>query len=134
MPLKPTHEKRSHSESRSRDLVLYVTISLAFMFLAVVLGRSNLSLKVSGQVLSLVLFTGLLYCSFIAFNRQMFRVWTFWLLTIVMISAHLAVFLIINLRVDHWRPLWNGLMFFEIPILDFLKGRFVHMSRNQRPT
>jgi hypothetical protein len=113
---------------------LYVAISLAVMFLAVVLGLSPISLEAGGKVLSFVLFTGILYGSFIAYNRSLFRSWAFWRLTITLLSAHLAVFIAINMYVDHWRPIWNGIMFLEIPILDFLKGRLVHVHRNHKPS
>jgi hypothetical protein len=126
----PQYQTRNRSESRSRDFVLYVAISLGFMALAIALGRSNFSLKTGGQILSLVLFTGILYGCFIASNRTAFRLWTFWLLTAAMLTVHSVLFLVINLRVDQWRGIWNGVMFAEIPILDYMKRRFVHSHRN----
>jgi hypothetical protein len=125
------HHPPSRRESRAQDFIWYVAISLAMMLFAVVLGISHVSLEAAGRVLSLVLFTGILYGAFIAFNRALFRISAFWLLTITLLSAHVVVFVIINTRVEHWRGTWNGVMFVEAPILDLLKGKFVHPRRTR---
>ena len=45
----PTHQSREHRESRVRDFTLYVSISLAVGLVAVILGRSSISLKAADQ-------------------------------------------------------------------------------------
>jgi hypothetical protein len=101
------------------------------MLFAVALGRSHISQRAAGQWLSLVLFTGILYGAFIAYNRALFQTPAFWFLVVVLLSAHIAVFVILNRSMDQWRPIWNAVMFLEVPILDLLKGQFVHRRRGR---
>jgi hypothetical protein len=125
MPVKPTNQKRRHVRSRVRDFALYILIGLVFGITAIVLGRSNISAKAANQWVSVIFFTSILYGTFIALNRSLYRTRSFWILTIVLLSLHLAFFITMVTLVDQWRPIWSAVMFFEAPALDALKGKFV---------
>jgi hypothetical protein len=114
-----------------RDYVLYLAISFAFAFTAVALGLSNVSLETGEQIMSLVFFTGILYGAFTFYNKSDWSR-SFWLLTALLLVSHSALFIAVATQVPHWRPIWNLTMFFEVPLLDFLKRKFVHPKRKHR--
>ncbi len=125
MPVKPTSQKHRHVRSRVRDFALYILIGLVFGITAIVLGRSSISAKAANQWVSVIFFTSILYGTFIGLNRSLYRTRSFWILTVVLLSLHLAFFITMVAQVDQWRPVWSAVMFFEAPILDALKDRFV---------
>ena len=125
-------QRRSHISSRQRDFALYLVIALALALIAVIMGRSNLSLKEANQWLSLIFFTAILYGTFIALSRPLYRIRSFWIVTITSFLVHVSLFAAILTHVDQWRPMWSAVMFLEAPMLDALKRRFVHPTHKNR--
>ncbi len=114
----------SRFRSRSRDFALYIAISLAVVLMLVVLGRSSLSFEMANRWFSLAFFTAILYGTFIALNRALYRNRSFWVLTAILLLAHLVLFITVVTQIPHWRSIWSAVMFFEAPVLDALKDRF----------
>lgn len=123
--MKPTSQKYSHFRSRVRDFALYILISLACVITPIVLMQSGVNAKATNQWFTIIFFTSILYGAFIAANRSLFRMRSFWILTVVLLSLHLVFFITMVTQIDQWRPIWSAIMFFEAPILDTLKSRFI---------
>src|SRR5580658_8615896 len=122
------NSERSPRRSRLRDFALYIAIGVAFGMVAFFMGRSSMSLKETSRWLSLIFFSAILYGTFIALNRPLYRTSSFWALTAVLLALHSILFIAIVMKVEQWRPIWSAVMFFEAPLLDALKSRFVSPS------
>jgi hypothetical protein len=118
------------SNSRMRDYVLYVVISLAVLIAFFALVSTGVSVDAIGRWGGLVCFTTLIYGYFIAGNRPLFRRRSFWALTFCFLAVHTAVFVIVLLHVAHWKTIWFMAMFLELPVLSFfqthLRGKTRH--------
>lgn len=79
----------------------------------------------------LAAFSALLFGSFIADNRKHFRAWRFWTLAILLLSAHLAVFAAVLIRVTNWKIIWFLVMMFEVPPLNYITNYF-NVSRERK--
>lgn len=123
--------KSGHPESRTRDrdLILYLAISFLVVLVLLGLGLSDLSLRSANQLFSFGFFTAILYGAFLFLNRPIHRKRAFWALTVITLLFHLVLFIALMTQISNWRPIWNVAMFFEAPVLDYLKGRFVSKRR-----
>jgi hypothetical protein len=119
----------SRPNSRLRDFILYIAIALAFGGLAVVFGRSSISEKEANQWMSLIFFSAILYGTFIGLNRNLLRNRSFWIVTTAAFTIHSVFFISVATCVEQWRPIWSAVMFFEAPLLDFMKAKCVHSRR-----
>jgi peptidoglycan/LPS O-acetylase OafA/YrhL len=71
----------------------------------------------------LVAYTAAIFGIFIKHSRRYLRRQRFWLLTILLLAAHLAAFAIILTHVETWRLTWFVVMVLELPVLVFLRNR-----------
>jgi hypothetical protein len=108
-----------------------VLIALAIGAVAVFLGLSNIDQRTFNLWTSVALFTAVLFGAFIAANRSSLRTRSFWILTIVLLSLHLAIFSTLVIQVRQWRPIWSAVMFLEAPLLAFFKMKFVGGKRRR---
>jgi hypothetical protein len=69
-----------------------------------------------------VLYTTFIFGFFISDSRRFFRQRRFWLLTTLLLGAHIAAFLAILLRIDEWKLLWFNVMILELPPLFMLRN------------
>jgi hypothetical protein len=111
-------------QNRVRDFALYIAISLAVGAVAILLGRSHLSLGAISQWFGLAFYSAVLYGIFISANWYARRQRHFWLVTILAFCVHAATFAAIIVNVPQWRPIWSAVMFLELPLLDRAKARF----------
>lgn len=72
--------------------------------------------------------TCVLFGYFIADSRPLFRRWSFWGLTIALLSLHTIVFCIVLTQVSQWKLVWFMVMILEVPALLFLRNRFLNPS------
>jgi hypothetical protein len=122
----------SNFRSRLRDYLLYILIALVVGSIAIALGISGVSADTFGRWGGLVCFTALLYGYFIADNRPQFRRLSFWVLTVVLLLAHVTVFAMIFAHIAHWKTIWFMGMFLEFPVLAYFTNRFRRTLRNRR--
>jgi hypothetical protein len=103
------------------DYVLYVAIT--FVFIAMVFavqGRwgHDAFIRWGG----LAGFTLILFGYFVGDSRSLLRERQFWLLTIVLLAAHLGLFIVVLSHIDEWRLMWFTGMVLEYPVFLFFRG------------
>jgi hypothetical protein len=76
----------------------------------------------------LTFFTAAIFGIFIKHSPRYFRSRRFWLLTSLLLAAHLTAFAIILTHVETWRLTWFVVMVLELPVLVFLRNRLSHSS------
>jgi hypothetical protein len=121
-------QRNAHIRSRIRDFVLYIAIGLAFVGVLIVIAQNGVSQDVYIRWGGLALNTAILFGYFIADSRQFFRRWQFWALTAVLLSVHLAGFIVVLTHVAEWKLLWFMVMFLEYPVLVFSRKRLLNPS------
>jgi hypothetical protein len=118
-----------NSTSRVRDYVIYVAISLAVGAVAIGLGRSSLSLRAANEYFGLAFYSAIVYGVFISANWSSRRLPRFWLVTTAAFCLHGAVFVAIIVKIPYWRPIWNLVMFLELPVLERVRAQFAPESK-----
>ena len=74
----------------------------------------------------LVINTAILFGYIIKESRPHWHIGSFWMLTIVMFSAHVVVFTAILLHIQEWKVLWFLVMYpIEIPLFGLLLDRII---------
>jgi hypothetical protein len=121
-------QRTTHIRSRVRDFVLYIAIGLAFVGVLIVVAQMGVSQDVYIRWGGLALNTAILFGYFIADSRQFFRRWQFWALTAVLLSVHLAGFIVVLTHVAEWKLLWFMVILFEFPVLVFFRNRLQRSS------
>jgi hypothetical protein len=121
-------QRTTHIRSRVRDFVLYIAIGLAFVGVLIVVAQMGVSQDVYIRWGGLALNTAILFGYFIADSRQFFRRWRFWALTAVLLSVHLAGFIVVLTHVAEWKLLWFMVILFEFPVLVFFRNRLQRSS------
>ena len=128
MPMISDTQRTTHIRSRVRDFVLYIAIGLAFVGVLIVVAQMGVSQDVYIRWGGLALNTAILFGYFIADSRQFFRRWQFWALTAVLLSVHLAGFIVVLTHVAEWKLLWFMVILFEFPVLVFFRNRLQRSS------
>lgn len=128
MPMISDTQRTTHIRSRVRDFVLYIAIGLAFVGVLIVVAQMGVSQDVYIRWGGLALNTAILFGYFIADSRQFFRRWRFWALTAVLLSVHLAGFIVVLTHVAEWKLLWFMVILFEFPVLVFFRNRLQRSS------
>jgi len=111
------------------DLLLYVAISCVVGGIAIALGVSGVSIRMGDQLMTLLLYTGMLFGVFIGFNRSLWIRAPFWILTSIAFMIHATAYGLIVSKDTHWRSAWSAVMFLELPVLELLKRAFVKPRR-----
>lgn len=78
----------------------------------------------------LAAYTAAIFGIFIKHSRRYFRRRRFWLLTALLLAAHLTAFVIILTRIESWRLMWFVVMVLELPVLVFLRNQLSDLSLN----
>jgi len=128
VPMISDTQRTTHIRSRVRDFVLYIAIGLAFVGVLIVVAQMGVSQDVYIRWGGLALNTAILFGYFIADSRQFFRRWQFWALTAVLLSVHLAGFIVVLTHVAEWKLLWFMVILFEFPVLVFFRNRLQRSS------
>lgn len=82
------------------------------------------------QIMTLLLYTGILFGVFVGFNRNLWARAKFWVLTSIAFMIHATAYGFIVSKDAHWRSAWSAVMFLELPILELLKKAFVTRNWN----
>ena len=117
------------SLGRLRDFAVYVAISAAVVSAALVVARSDISHVALIRWGGLAVNTCVLFGYFIADSKRSFGLLPFWILTICLLLAHLAIFGIVLHYVSEWRLVWFLGMYLEAPILVVCRDRWCLSSR-----
>jgi hypothetical protein len=125
MPMIADTQRSARVRSRIRDFVLYIAISFAFVAMLIVVARTGVSHDVYIRWGGLALNTSILFGYFIADSRQFFLRWQYWILTAVLLSVHLAGFIVVLTHVQEWKLIWFMVMFLEYPMLVFFRSRLL---------
>jgi hypothetical protein len=128
MPMISETQRATHIRSRVRDFVLYIAIGFAFVGVLIVVAQKGVSHDAYIRWGGLALNTAILFGYFIADSRQFFRRWQFWALTAVLLSVHLAGFIVVLTHVAEWKLLWFLVIIFEFPVLVFFRSRLPNPS------
>ncbi len=120
-----SHESRA----RLRDFALYVAIGLVVAMLAIGVAQTDISHDAFVRWGGLAVNTCVLFGYFIADSRSFFRKWSFWAVTIALLSLHAAVFCIVLTHVSQWKLVWFMVMILEVPVLLFVRNRFLKPFR-----
>jgi hypothetical protein len=70
-------------------------------------------------------FTLGLFVLFVCDSEKFLRKWRFWVLTTILLAAHLTGFAIVLTHIQEWRLTWFMVMIFEYPLFLFLRDKFV---------
>jgi hypothetical protein len=115
----------SHRSGRIRsrviDYVLYLAITFAFIAM-VFMVQNKWGHEAFIRFGGLAGFTSLLFGLFIGDSRSLLRERRFWLLAGLLLTAHLALFILILTHVNEWRLMWFTAMALEYPVLLFFRG------------
>jgi hypothetical protein len=65
--------------------------------------------------------TRFLFGFFISRSREAFTNWRFWGLLVLLLGAHLAVFITLLIYIQEWRLIWFAGMAIEYPLFIFLR-------------
>lgn len=107
--------------NRLRDFALYLLISLAMVCLALVLARTSLTHDELIRWGGLTANTLFLFGFFISRSREAFKMWRFWGLLVLLLAAHLAVFITLLIHIQEWRLIWFAGMAIEYPLFVYLR-------------
>jgi len=118
-----TKQPRSHAYARLRDFVLYIAISLAVAAAAIGVAQANVSHDAFIRCGGLIMNTSLLFGYFIADSRNLWRKWSFWVMTTALLSVHLIAFALVLTHVSEWKLIWFLLMYLEMPVLIYFRDR-----------
>ena len=119
------------SSGRIRDLALYLLIAVAvalgiiwFAYRSTGTGDESIS-RWGGLIVN----TAILYGYVLKEGRPFWHAWAFWLAFVAVLGLHLAVFIVILQRVEHWSVLWFLFMYpIEIPALAIVCDWAVHVT------
>jgi hypothetical protein len=120
MQMKPAGE-RACRRNRLRDFALYLLISIAMVCLALGLARTSLTHDELTRWGGLAANTLFLFGFFISQSREAFTNWRFWGLFVLLLGAHLAVFIALLISIQEWRLIWFAGMALEYPLLVYLR-------------
>lgn len=121
------HSPRQN-RARLRDFALYVAIGLFVAMVAIGVAQTDVSHDAFIRWGGLAVNTCVLFGYFIADSRPLFRRWSFWGLTIALLSLHTTVFCIVLTHVSQWKLVWFMVMILEVPVLLFVRNRFLKPS------
>ena len=71
-------------------------------------------------------FTIILFWFFVGKSEKFLRRRQFWVVTAVLLTAHLAAFAIVLALAKEWKLMWFMVMVFELPPMLFFRDRFVN--------
>lgn len=71
-------------------------------------------------------FTLGLFVLFVGDSEKFWRKWRFWVVTAVLLAAHLAAFAFVLTHVAEWKLTWFMVMVIEYPVFIFLRDKFVN--------
>ena len=120
------HLRQNHA--RLRDFALYIVIGLFVAMMAIGVAQTDVSHDGFIRWGGLAVNTCVLFGYFIADSRPLFRRWSFWGLTIALLSLHTAAFCIILTQVSQWKLVWFMAMILEVPVLLFFRNLFLKSS------
>ena len=72
-------------------------------------------------------FTLLLFGFFVSESLQFLRKWRFWVVTAILLAAHLAAYAVVLTHVEEWRLTWFMVMVIEYPLFLFLRDKLVNL-------
>ena len=113
--------------AQMRDIILYILISFALLGMVFVFEGHwghDAFIKWGG----LAGFTAALFGQFISDSRPYIKLKQFWLMTSILLIAHLMAFVTLLMHVREWRLMWFAVMIFEYPILILLRSRYLTPS------
>ncbi|HEY1498689.1 MAG TPA: hypothetical protein VGF88_03870 [Acidobacteriaceae bacterium] len=73
----------------------------------------------------LIVFTLGLFALFVSDSEKWLRRWRFWSLTAILLTMHLAAFVLLLTHVHEWRLTWFMVMVLEYPVFLAVRGKFV---------
>ena len=114
------------------DILLYVAISCVVGGIAIALGVSGMSVRMGDQIMTLLLYTSILFGVFVGFIRNLWVGAKFWALTSIAFMIHATAYGLIIGKDTHWRSAWSAVMFLELPILELLKRAFAKPNWNRK--
>lgn len=118
------HSPRKNG-ARLRDFALYVAIGLCVAMTAIGVAQTDISHDAFIRWGGLAVNTCVLFGYFIADSRRFFSRWSFWGLTIALLSLHIILFGIVLTHVGQWKLIWFMVMILEVPVLLFIRNRFL---------
>jgi uncharacterized membrane protein len=113
---------------RLRDFALYIAIGLCVAIIAIGLVQTEISHDSFMRWGGLAVNTSVLFGYFIVDSRILFGRMPFWALTIVLLLVHVIVFTVVLMHVSEWKLIWFTVMLLEVPVLLFLRNRFLNVS------
>ncbi len=120
-------ERKSRIDARATDFVLYIGIGIVFVGVTFAV-----ELKWGHEVfikwVGLAGFSAVLFGYFIADTRLLFRRWSFWALTTILLCGHSIVLAIILTHIEQWKIIWFTGMIFELPVFIFFRNMLQHSS------
>ena len=119
----PHPPRQKHA--RLRDFTLYAAIGCCVAILAIGVAQTNVHHDDFIRWGGLAVNTCVLFGYFIADSRPLFKRWSFWGLTIALLSLHAIVFGIVLTFVSQWKLIWFMVMILEVPLLLFFRNRFL---------
>ena len=94
-----------------RDFVLYVLIGLAVLVSALLYATYvPASKRISPRWGGLVIMTLITFGYPVKWYRRYWRVWRFWCIYAFMFVAHMAAFILLLIRVEHFGGIWLAML------------------------
>ena len=103
-----------------RDILIIVPIAL-FVVVLFVFFRSLVSHDTYIRWGGLGLDTAVIFAFFVYYSPGVRRAREFWILTVVLLTIHLAAWIVLLSHVDEWKLAWFLVMIFELPAFFYLR-------------
>jgi hypothetical protein len=116
-----------HLRKRVIDYVLYLIVACAFFGMTFVI-ESKWGHDAFIRWGGLVGFTSILFGHFVSESRLYLRQLQFWILTLILLTLHLAAFTMLLKYTDEWRLMWFTGMALEYPVLVVFRSRLPYPS------
>jgi hypothetical protein len=103
-------------------VVVFVALSIFFAFSV----SDESYIKWGGLAVDTAVVFGL----FLKYSQRLLRKRKFWVLTLILLTVHLAVFVLILTHVDEWKLVWFTPMAAELPLFLLLRNRLLPSDIN----